>query len=120
MKNKIKKLYLSTKKRLFHSNRGTTLIPRLAVFRSNKHIYTQLIDDQRQITLTSASTLHFNRTEYDRKITPKQKAFFIGKNIAELALKRGIKKIVFDRRNKLYHGRIQELASGARITGLIF
>lgn len=93
---------------------GTTDIPRLAVFRSSQHIYAQIIDDTKHQTLIASS---------DLKIEGKNKsesAFAVGQELALKASKKGIKKIVFDRGGFLYHGRVEQLAKGAREGGLDF
>ena len=88
--------------------------PRLAVFRSSKHIYAQIIDDSLHKTLASASDVKLTEG------TKKEKAFTIGKALAEKAIKLKIKSVVFDRGGFLYHGRISEIAKGAREGGLKF
>ncbi len=117
---------------------GTSEVPRLSVFRSNKHIYVQLIDDERGQTFVAAS---------DKEINPKPKtqnsklklktqnlrekkenvrtgkvmvAYEVGKLIAERALEKNIKKVVFDRGGYKYHGRVKAVADGAREGGLEF
>ncbi|MEO0289528.1 MAG: 50S ribosomal protein L18 [candidate division WOR-3 bacterium] len=92
--------------------------PRLVVFRSLKHIYAQIIDDSKGITLCSASTLDkdFPKVEGDKKA----KAFKVGEILAKRALEKGIKQIVFDRNGYRYHGRVKNLADGARKSGLDF
>lgn len=92
---------------------GTSERPRLAVFRSNKEIYAQLIDDVSNITLTSASSA-------DSKGTKTEQASAVGKLIADNALKAGISSVVFDRGGFLYHGRVKALAESAREGGLKF
>ena len=92
---------------------GTSERPRLAVFRSNKEIYAQLIDDVSNITLTSASSA-------DSKGTKTEQASVVGKLIADNALKEGISSVVFDRGGFLYHGRVKALAESAREGGLKF
>ena len=94
---------------------GTNDKPRLAVFRSGKHIYAQLIDDKAGKTLLQSSDLKLTK-----KGTKTEIAFGVGKNLAAAALKQGIKKVVFDRGGFLYHGRVEKLASGAREGGLKF
>lgn len=94
---------------------GTQDRPRLTVFRSNKQIYAQLIDDVEQRTLCSASSL-----KVDAKVTKKEQAALVGKEIARVAQEAGIKQVVFDRNGYLYHGRIKELADAAREAGLSF
>jgi large subunit ribosomal protein L18 len=97
---------------------GTSARPRLNVFRSNKHIYAQLIDDMSGVTLTSASTLdkEFN-LESTTNLEAAQK---IGELVAKRAVEKGISSVVFDRGGYLYHGRIQALADAARENGLQF
>ena len=95
---------------------GTGEIPRLSVFRSNKQIYAQIIDDEKKSTLVSASTL-----DKDLKIkngSNVEAAKVVGKAIAEKATKAKITKVVFDRGGYLYHGRVQALAEAARENGL--
>jgi len=96
---------------------GTAECPRLNVFRSNKHIYAQLIDDTAGVTLTSASTVEKDFTEYGGNKDAAQK---VGKLLAERAAEKNITKVVFDRGGYIYHGRVQSLAEGAREGGLIF
>ena len=95
---------------------GTATKPRLSVFRSNKEIYTQLIDDVNGVTLLAASS----REKEISKGTNVEVANSVGKLIAEKALKAGIETVTFDRGGYLYHGRIQSLAEGARAAGLKF
>ena len=95
---------------------GTAAKPRLSVFRSNKEIYAQLIDDVNGVTLLAASS----REKGVSKGTNVEVATAVGKLIAEKALKAGIEDVTFDRGGYLYHGRIQSLAEGARAAGLKF
>jgi large subunit ribosomal protein L18 len=120
---------ISKKKRLARKRRhrrvrkrikGTPLRPRLNVFRSLKHIYAQIIDDERGHTLVAASTLDPQLREEIKGLTKTEKAKRVGRLIAERALARGIKKVVFDRGGFLYHGRVKALAEGAREGGLEF
>lgn len=97
---------------------GTTSVPRLNVFRSNKNIYAQLIDDTNGKTVVSASSL--DKDLGLENTGNKEAAKAVGKAIAEKALKEGIDKVVFDRGGYLYHGRVKELAEGAREAGLKF
>lgn len=90
---------------------GTNLRPRLAVFKSVEHIYAQIIDDNNSKTLMSESDLKV-------KGTKKQRAYEVGKKLADKALKLKIKEVVFDRGGFLYHGRVAEVARGAREGGL--
>jgi len=99
---------------------GTPERPRLCVFRSNKHIYAQVIDDTIGHTLVSASTLDPELREKLQKTWNKEAAREVGKLIARRALEKGIKKVVFDRGGYKYHGRVKELAEGAREGGLVF
>ena len=99
---------------------GTPERPRLAVFRSNKHIYAQIIDDVKGHTLVAASTLDKELRERLQKTWNKEAAREVGKLIGKRALEKGIKKVVFDRGGFKYHGRIKELADGAREAGLEF
>src|SRR5438128_2734149 len=99
---------------------GRTDRPRLAVFRSLTHIYAQVIDDDRGLTLAAASTLDADiRTEVKGK-TKTARAEIVGKAVAEKAKAAGITKIVFDRGGNLYHGRVKALADAARAAGLDF
>ena len=94
---------------------GTLETPRLTVFRSNKQIYVQVIDDKSGKTLASASSLKF-----EDKVAKKEQASKVGEIIAKNALEAGISKVVFDRNGYLYHGRIKEVADAARKGGLNF
>ena len=96
---------------------GTASRPRLSVFRSNKEIYTQLIDDVNGVTLLTASS---KDKGVDTKGTNIEVATAVGKLVAEKALKAGIDTVTFDRGGYLYHGRIKSLAEGARAAGLKF
>lgn len=96
---------------------GTEARPRLNVFRSNKHIYAQLIDDVKGVTLASASTLD---KEVNVEGNNLEAAKQIGELIAKRAVEKGYKSVVFDRGGYLYHGRIQALADAARENGLEF
>jgi len=107
-------------KRLRKKVNGTPERPRLAVFRSNNHIYAQVIDDVAQHTLAAASTLEPNlRTELSSGATCEASAT-VGKLVAERAKEKGVQKVVFDRGGNLYHGRIKALAEAAREAGLEF
>ncbi|MBO4499837.1 MAG: 50S ribosomal protein L18 [Bacteroidaceae bacterium] len=93
---------------------GTTECPRMSVFRSNKQIYVQVIDDLKGVTLVAASSLGLE------KMQKKEQAAKVGELIAQKAKDAGITKVVFDRNGYLYHGRIKELAEAARKGGLNF
>ena len=96
---------------------GTAECPRLDVFRSLQNIYAQLIDDTTGTTLVSASTVE---KEFKENGGNKEAARAVGKKLAERALEKNIKDVVFDRGGYVYHGRVQELAEGAREGGLNF
>ena len=98
---------------------GSTSRPRLAVFRSNKHIYAQIIDDSKGTTLTAASTLDVD-TKKDRQGGNIAAAKAVGKLVAERAKQKGIDAVHFDRGGYLYHGRVKALAEAAREAGLKF
>ena len=95
---------------------GTAAAPRLSVFRSNKEIYAQIIDDVNGVPLLSASS----REKEIGKGTNVEVAAAVGKLVAEKALKAGVETVKFDRGGYLYHGRIKSLADGARAAGLKF
>ena len=96
---------------------GSTERPRLSVFRSNKGIYAQIIDDVTGKTLVSASSLSKDFNAAGTKI---EQSVAVGKLVAEKAIAAGIKDVVFDRNGYLYHGRVKSLADGAREGGLNF
>ena len=96
---------------------GTPESPRLNVFRSAKHIYAQIIDDVNGVTLAAASTLE---KDFEGNGSNKEAARKVGQMIAKNAAAKGVSEVVFDRAGYLYHGRIQELAEGAREGGLKF
>ena len=96
---------------------GTAARPRLAVYRSNANISAQIIDDAAGVTLVSASTLE---KSFEGIGSNKAAARIVGKTIAERAAAKGITEVVFDRGGYLYHGRVSELAEGAREGGLKF
>lgn len=97
---------------------GTEARPRLAVYRSNKEIYAQLIDDEAGKTLSAASSR--DKEISSAKATKAEVAKLVGKALAEKALKAGIETVSFDRGGYLYHGRVKQLAEGAREGGLKF
>ena len=96
---------------------GTAQRPRLAVFRSNKEIYAQIVDDVNGVTLASSSS---RDKDIESKGTKSEIASLVGKSIAEKAAKAGIEAVSFDRGGYLYHGRVKSLADGAREGGLKF
>ena len=103
------------KKRIRSRIFGTDQKPRLSVFRSNKEIYAQIIDDVKGQTLASASSKSLTD-----KTNKTEKAALVGKELAEKAIKAGIETVIFDRNGYLYHGRVKSLADGAREGGLKF
>jgi len=115
---KNKKVYRRNriKMRIRKSVNGTAARPRMSVFRSNKQIYVQLIDDLAQKTLVSVSSS--DKVFGEEKLTKIEQAKRVGKAIAERALAAGIKNVVFDRNGYLYHGRVKSLAEAAREEGL--
>jgi len=98
---------------------GTSEVPRLCVFRSNNHIYAQLIDDQKGVVISAASDKEIKKNKGSKK-GKTELAFETGKLIAQKAKKKKIERIVFDRAGYKYHGRIRALAEGARKGGLRF
>ena len=106
--------------RLRKDLKGTASRPRLNVYRSLKHIYAQIINDENGTTLVSCNTKQKQYTDTLKNMTNKEQAAFIGKTIGEMAVKAGISEVVFDRGGYLYTGRVKELADGARSAGLKF
>ena len=96
---------------------GTESRPRLVVFRSNVHIYAQIINDDKGITLVASSDMKLKK---EGKVTKSQVASLVGESLAKDALKKKIKLVVFDRNGFAYHGRVKALADGARKGGLEF
>jgi len=105
---------LKIKHRVRNKISGTGLRPRMSVFRSNKQIYVQIINDETASTLVSASSLGME------KMPKKEQAAKVGETVAAKAIAAGIAEVVFDRNGYLYHGRVKELADGARKGGLKF
>lgn len=120
MKKKTNKLYIQHKKRFLKKIYGTLEKPRLCVFRSHQHIYAQLIDDIAGKTLASASTVEKALQSGLTGYATKEASYIVGKSLAQKALLKNISNVVFDRKNKQYHGRIKSLAEGARAYGLVF
>ncbi|WP_297706018.1 50S ribosomal protein L18 [uncultured Eudoraea sp.] len=106
------------RKRIRKVSFGTTERPRLSVFRSNKEIYAQIIDDNNGTTLVAASSRDKELSK--AKGTKTEIANLVGKAVAEKAKKAGIEAVAFDRGGNLYHGRVKSLAEGAREVGLKF
>lgn len=100
---------------------GSAVRPRLVVFRSLKHIYAQIVDDDAQVTIASVTSNSKSAAEFlgDAK-SKTDAAFKAGHKIGELAKEKGIEKVVFDRNGYIYHGRVKALADGARKAGLSF
>ncbi|MGB2925627.1 MAG: 50S ribosomal protein L18 [Limnothrix sp.] len=112
-----------TQRRHFRIRRrveGTGDRPRLAVFRSHKHIYAQVIDDEKQHTLVAASTLDKDFKSEASASGNIEASTAVGSLIAKRAIAQGISKVVFDRGGNLYHGRVKALAEAAREAGLDF
>ena len=99
---------------------GTAEAPRLSVYRSLNHIYVQLIDDTKGVTLCSASTMEKDVKAEIKDMTKTEAAKVVGKKAAEKALEKGVKAVVFDRGGYIYTGRVQAVADGAREAGLNF
>lgn len=117
-----RKRLLRRKKRVRAKVIGTAQVPRLSVYRSLAHIYAQVIDDQKGVTLVSATDSEFKgkRKGKAKRANRVDLAFEVGKLVAERALKKGVTKIVFDRGGRAYHGQVKRLAEGAREGGLHF
>lgn len=99
---------------------GTAERPRLCVFRSSRHIYAQIIDDENGHTLVCASTLEKELRDQIKGLKKTEQAAAVGRLIAERALEKGIKTVVFDRGGYKYHGRVKALADASREAGLEF
>jgi large subunit ribosomal protein L18 len=115
-----KSVRLRKQKRVRNKIVGTVERPRLCVFRSSNHINAQLIDDSKGQTIVAASTYEKEvkaQPKFENKVDAAQ---FVGKLVAERALEKGVKKIIFDRNGFLYHGRIKAVSEGARKAGLEF
>lgn len=122
MVNKQSRSEIRVKKHNRMRNRfaGTAERPRLAVFRSNNHMYAQIIDDTVGNTLVSATTLEKEIKAELNKTNDVEAAAYLGKVIAKRAMDKGISEVVFDRGGFLYHGKIEALAEAAREAGLVF
>lgn len=99
---------------------GTPERPRLNIYRSNKHIYAQIIDDRESKTIVAVSTMNKDLAEAASKLKKAELAKKVGEIIGKQAVAKGIKKVVFDRSGYIYHGRVKALADGAREAGLDF
>ena len=122
MVNKASRAEIRQKKhrRLRHHLNGTAATPRLAVFRSNKHMYAQIIDDTVGKTLVSASTLQKDVKAQLENTDEVAAAAYLGTVIGKKALEAGIESVVFDRGGYIYHGKVKALADAAREAGLKF
>ncbi len=110
-KKNIEKRKLRVKNKIF----GTSIVPRLCVFKSNKYIQAQVVDDEKGNTLVALTSQKIKET---KKMTKIEESFEVGKEIAEMSLEKNIKEVVFDRNGYRYHGRVKSLADGARKGGL--
>ena len=122
MVSKVSRAEIRQKKhrRLRHHLNGTAAAPRLAVFRSNKHMYAQIIDDNEGKTLVSASTLQKEVKAELEHTDDVKAAAYLGTVIGKRALEAGIESVVFDRGGYIYHGKVKALADAAREAGLKF
>ena len=111
-----KRRHLRVRKKVF----GTKECPRLNIYRSTANIYAQVINDENGTTLCSASTLSKELAETLKNKTKSEQAFAVGELVGKLAVKKGIKNVVFDRGGYLYTGRVLQVAEGARKAGLEF
>lgn len=111
-KKNIEKRKLRVRKKIF----GTSEIPRLSIFKSNKHIQAQIVDDEKGVTLVSFSS---QAVKMSKETTKTKEAFEVGKEIAKRASEKKIKHVVFDRNGYRYHGRVKSLADGCREGGLL-
>ncbi|MFH5886271.1 50S ribosomal protein L18 [Halalkalibaculum sp. DA3122] len=108
------------RRRIRSTIRGTAERPRLSVYKSNKHVYAQLIDDLSEVTLAASSTKSKElKAELEDK-TKSEGARVVGEHLAKIARDKGVEKVVFDRSGYKYHGVIKSLAEGAREAGLDF
>lgn len=112
-KERRKKIHYRIRKKV----KGTSQRPRLSVFRSNKYIYCQAIDDVNGVTLVAASSID---AEIDKSLNKTEQAKMVGQLFGKRALERNLDRVVFDRNGYLYHGRVKALADGAREAGMNF
>ncbi len=120
MKPSRKQLVQRRHRRIRRKVSGTTECPRLAVYRSNHHIYVQAIDDTQHHTVAAASTIDTELKSAISATATRDAASAVGKLVAERLISKGIRDVVFDRGGNLYHGRVQALAEAAREAGLNF
>ena len=106
--------------RLRNTLKGTPERPRLAVYRSNSHMYAQIIDDEKGTTLVAASTLEKDARGALKATDNKEAAAYVGDLVGKRAVEKGIKHVVFDRAGYIYHGKVAALADAAREAGLEF
>jgi large subunit ribosomal protein L18 len=99
--------------------RGTSSRPRLCVYRSNNHIYAQVVDDSTARTVLSCSTTEANIKSQISNTANQEASTLVGKLLGEKLLANNIKEVIFDRKNRQYHGRLKALAEGVRTTGVI-
>jgi len=111
---------LIKKRRIRRKISGTAQRPRLCVFRSSKHVYAQVIDDIAGQTIAAASTYEKAAKGQSKFENKKAAAVFVGKLVAERAIEKGIKSVIFDRNGFIYHGRVKAVSDGAREAGLSF
>ena len=107
-------------KRIRNKISGTPERPRLSVYRSSKHIYAQIIDDVKGVTLVAASTMEKAIADAVKEMTKSEQAKYVGGELGRRALEKGVTTVVFDRSGYLYMGRLEALAEGAREAGLQF
>ncbi len=110
---------LKIRRRIRKKVSGTAQAPRLSVFRSNKHIFAQVIDDLSGVTIVSASSLSKEISD-NKDINKTEQAKLVGELVAKKAVEKGISTVIFDRGGFLYHGRVKTLADSAREGGLKF
>lgn len=115
-----KQARIKRKKRVRKKISGTKEKPRLTIFRTSKHIYAQIVDDIAGHTLAAASSMEKVIRDHEKFDNKVESASFVGERVGERAIKKGLKKIVFDRNGFLYHGRVKALSDGARKAGLDF
>nr|YP_010925827.1 chloroplast 50S ribosomal protein L18 [Neoporphyra seriata]WKD84059.1 chloroplast 50S ribosomal protein L18 [Neoporphyra seriata] len=120
MKINTKQTRIHKHKRVRKKVQGTLTRPRLCVFRSNKHIYAQVIDDTQGTTLVATSSVNLKNDAFDKISSNCDTSRVVGKQLAEKSIKAGITNVVFDRGGKLYHGRVKALAEAAKEAGMGF
>nr|YP_010336566.1 ribosomal protein L18 [Rhodospora sordida]UNJ14972.1 ribosomal protein L18 [Rhodospora sordida] len=111
---------IKKRKRIRKKVTGSSIRPRLSVYRSNQHIYAQIVDDTKGYTLVQSSTIDKELKASLESGATCTASVVVGKSIASRAIAKGLTRVVFDRGGKLYHGRVKALADAARENGLIF